>query len=128
MYMSTKANMSRSAETTTSLGKHLAAIRSDRELSLRQVEELSNRIISNGYLSQIETGRVRHPSPNILHALSEVYKTNYEQLMRMSGYLGVPQSESRTRKIATLSSLNLSEAEEMELVEYLKFRRTQIKG
>lgn len=107
------------------LGNHLAAIRNERGFSLRQVEELSNNLVSNAYLSQIETGRVRHPSPNILHSLAEVYKTDYGQLMKMAGYIGSATDRSNnSRRIATLSSLNVTEAEEMELVEYLKFRRT----
>jgi len=110
------------------LGQHLAAIRSDRGLSLRQVEEMTKNVVSNGYLSQIETGKVRHPSPNILHALSEVYKTSYEKLMVMAGYIVAQRTRNaQTGRIATLSSLNVSQAEEMELVEYLKFRREMSK-
>lgn len=109
----------------STLGNHLAAIRNERGFSLRQVEELSNHLVSNAYLSQIETGRVHHPSPNILHSLAEVYKTDYEMLMKMAGYIGVTSKRNnRSDRIATLASLNVSEAEELELVEYLKFRRT----
>ena len=108
-----------------SLGKHLAAIRDDRDLSLREVEELSNNLVSNAYLSQIETGKIHHPSPNILHALADVYKTSYEQLMRMAGYINSNGKEKNPKRISTLGSLNLTEAEEIELVEYLKFRRAQ---
>jgi len=106
------------------LGQHLAAIRIDRGFSLRQVEDLTKKIVSNGYLSQIETGKIRHPSPNILHALSEIYKASYEQLMTMAGYINAQRNESiHSRRVSTLSSLNVSQAEEMELVKYLNFRR-----
>ncbi len=108
------------------LGQHLAAVRNDRGLSLRQVEEFSKNTISNAYLSQIETGKILQPSPNILHALADIYKISYEQLMRMAGYISVsPSKHTPSGRIATLSSLNVSAAEEMELVEYLKFRRAR---
>jgi transcriptional regulator with XRE-family HTH domain len=109
---------------TGTLGQHLAAIRADRGYSLRQVEEMANRIISNAYLSQIETGKVRHPSPNVLHALAEVYRTNYGQLMARAGYMNTTSvRNAQSGRISTLASLNVSQAEELELIEYLKFRR-----
>ena len=121
-------NQKKGAGAVSTLGHHLAAIRNERGFSLRQVEELSNGLVSNAYLSQIETGRVRHPSPNILHSLAEVYKADYEQLMKMAGYIGtLSKKGSHSIRMATLASLNVSEAEEMELVEYLRFRRT-VKG
>jgi transcriptional regulator with XRE-family HTH domain len=108
------------------LGQHLAAIRNDRGLSLRQVEELSKHVVSNAYLSQIETGKILQPSPNILHALSDIYKISYQQLMTMTGYITASTSrQALSGRIATLASLNVSSAEEMELVEYLKFRRSR---
>ena len=110
---------------TSSLGKHLAAIRSNRDFSLRRVEELTNYTVSNAYLSQIENGKIRHPSPNILHALSEVYNTSYEQLMLAAGYITKEEHRNNFHAghTSTLSSLNVSQAEEMELVKYLEFRR-----
>lgn len=111
------------------LGQHLAAVRADRKLSLRRVEELTNKLVSNAYLSQIETGKILHPSPNILHALAEVYRTSYEQLMQMAGYINArPQSGALHGRAATFAALNLTEAEERELLAYLEFRRSQSAG
>lgn len=109
---------------TSALGQHLAAIRNDRGLSLRQVEELTNKLVSNAYLSQIETGKIAHPSPNILHALSQVFRTSYENLMELAGYINAkPGRDGVHGRAATFAELNLSEAEERELLEYLKFKR-----
>lgn len=106
------------------LGQHLAAIRSDRKLSLRRVEELTNKIVSNAYLSQIETGKIQQPSPNILHELARVYQTSYENLMEIAGYIvGTHSTGSTHGRAATFAALNLTEAEERELLEYLKFKR-----
>ncbi len=111
------------------LGTHLAAVRRDRGFSLRQVEDLTKKAVSNAYLSQVESGKILQPSPNILHALSAAYQISYEQLMEMAGYIGSErksESSSPSRK-STLSELNLSEQEEKELLEYLQFRRS-LKG
>ncbi len=53
------------------LGKYLASIRTDRHMTLRQVEEAMNKEVSNAYLSQIENDKIQKPSPNILHSLAE---------------------------------------------------------
>jgi len=107
------------------LGSHLAAIRNDRGYSLRQVEGLTNNVISNAYLSQIESGKIQQPSPNILHALANVYRISYEQLMEMAGFIvGNREKGDVTHgRAATFAELNLSDDEERELLEYLKFRR-----
>ncbi|MFA6116268.1 MAG: helix-turn-helix domain-containing protein [Sphingomonas sp.] len=109
----------------SSLGSHLAAIRNDRGYSLRQVEGLTNNIISNAYLSQIESGKIQQPSPNILHALANVYRISYEQLMEMAGFIvgNREKGDVSHGRAATFAELNLSEDEERELLEYLKFRR-----
>jgi len=113
------------AKTSTPLGKHLAAIRQDRGFSLRQVESLTRNLVSNAYLSQIESGKINQPSPNILHALAEVYKASYEKLMELAGYIVSTRKEAGGAhgRAATFAELNLSEEEEHELLEYLKFRR-----
>ena len=118
-------NTSRVAKTDNTLGKHLAAIRNDRGFSLRDVEELTNKLVSNAYLSQIETGKVQQPSPNILHELARVYKASYEQLMEMAGYITPKRSKDAAHgRAATFAALNLTEAEEHELLQYLKFQRS----
>lgn len=108
------------------LGEHLAAIRAARGLSLRRVEELSNKQISNPYLNQIERGKIRQPSPNILYTLAEIYQASYEQLMELAGYFN-PTADTTARhgKLATLSEMNLNEAEEQILAKYLQFLRDQ---
>ena len=110
------------------LGQYLASIRHDRKMSLRQVEEVSNKEVSNAYLSQLETGKIVQPSPGILNTLSEIYKIDYVQLMELAGYL--PQSATRDTKakhgrVATFAEHNLTPEEEAELIEYLKFLRTK---
>jgi HTH-type transcriptional regulator, competence development regulator len=112
--------------TPSPLGEHLAAIRADRKLSLRQVEDLTNKQVSNPYLSQIETGKVKQPSPNTLFVLAGVYNSSYEKMMELAGYINAAATpDARHGKLATLSELNLTEGEELELARYLQFIRTK---
>lgn len=110
---------------STALGQHLAAIRTARGYSLRQVEELTNKLVSNAYLSQIENNKIQKPSPNILHALARAYQTSYEQLMEFAGYIVGKQATDATHgRAATFAELNLTEAEQTHLLEYLKMIRS----
>jgi transcriptional regulator with XRE-family HTH domain len=68
-----------------SLGKTLAAARVKRNWSLREVERRTG--IHNAHLSQIETGAIERPAPNVLWALAEVYELDLRELMRMSGHV-----------------------------------------
>lgn len=110
------------------LGQHLASIRTDRKMTLREVEEATNRQVSNAYLSQIENDRIGKPSPNILHSLAETYAISFENLMEKAGYLMSStrrSDEDHHGRMATFAEYNLTEDEESELVEYLQFIRTR---
>jgi len=110
------------------LGRYLASIRSDRNMTLRQVEKATSKEVSNAYLSQIENNKIKKPSPNILHTLAELYGIRFELLMELAGYLMSPTSRDnneRHGRVATFAEHNLTEEEETELFEYLKFMRTR---
>ena len=109
------------------LGQYLASIRTDRKLTLREVEEATGRQVSNAYLSQIENGKIKKPSPNILHALAELYSISFESLMDMAGYLtsSTRADGERHGRVATFAEHNLSSAEESELLQYLQFIRSR---
>ena len=108
----------------TSLGVHLASIRQSRGHSLRKVEELTGKEVSNAYLSQIESGKIEKPSPKILYTLSKVYRVSYEHLMKLAGH-AIPDSRAKrfAGRGATFAELDLTEEEERELLAYLQFRR-----
>src|SRR5438445_5389641 len=69
------------------LGSLLADLRTAKGLSLREVEEATGKAVSNAYLSQLENGKIRKPSPNVLHSLAKAYFVPYEALMEKAGYL-----------------------------------------
>ena len=110
------------------LGHYLASIRNDRKMTLREVEEATNKQVSNAYLSQVEHDKIKKPSPNILHALAELYGISFENLMDMAGYIVSPTkrtNDERHGRVATFAEHNLTPEEESELMQYLQFIRSR---
>jgi transcriptional regulator with XRE-family HTH domain len=108
------------------LGAVLADLRRAKGLSLREVEEATGKAVSNAYLSQLENGRIRKPSPNVLHSLSEVYSVPYEALMEKAGYLLPSENgHGNRRRLAAFAIDDLTAEEEEELLKYLAFLRSR---
>lgn len=112
-------------EEELSLGHYLAYLRTTKKLSLRAVEEATDKEVSNAYLSQLEHDRIQKPSPNILYSLAEVYAVPYEKLMEKAGYI----TQGAGRRVATFAiDENLTPDEEEKLLEYLAFMRSRKGG
>ncbi len=108
-------------------GEYLKSLRLKQGLTLREVEAQTG--VSNAYLSQLETGKVKQPSPSNLYKLAELYNVTYEELMERVGY-PVPKAtqEPRSEKFMAHNRLGkLSSDEEEELIDYLKFIRNRKK-
>jgi transcriptional regulator with XRE-family HTH domain len=108
-------------------GDYFKALRQAKGLTLRDVERET--MVSNAYLSQLESGKVKQPSPLTLNKLAKIYEVGYDVLMEKVGYpvtniLTLPNSKqaSIAAKIG-----KVTDDEEMELLEYLKFIRTRKK-
>ena len=74
------------------LGDFLRQVRNEHQLSLRDVQRLAkdNNVgpeLSSGYLSLLERGEVKEPSPRILSALAQIYGIDYIDLMRRAKYI-----------------------------------------
>ncbi|MHC4933777.1 MAG: helix-turn-helix domain-containing protein, partial [Planctomycetota bacterium] len=54
------------AGSPSKLGTLLADLRMAKGLSLREVEEATGKAVSNAYLSQLENGKIKKPSPSVL--------------------------------------------------------------
>lgn len=108
----------------TVLGNFLREARNMAGLSQRDVERCTG--ISNAYLSQLESGKVKEPSPRILHKLSEIYDIEYADLLVAAGY---PLPESGRKRRAAFRSSNrfgpMTADEETALKEYLEFLRSK---
>jgi transcriptional regulator with XRE-family HTH domain len=102
------------------LGKRLAAARAERGWSLREVERRTG--IHNAHLSQIETGAIERPAPNVLWALAEVYELDLGDLMRMSGHVESAPSGTEGSVVGTaLRALGeLSTAEQEQVLQFMK--------
>ena len=103
------------------LGTFLRDARTRLGLTLRDVEGKIE--ISNAYLSQLEGGKIKQPSPQILHRLCEHYGIRYPVALELAGY-PVPK-QSRT-PVAARFAAKLGETtpeEEEALVQYLEFLR-----
>jgi transcriptional regulator with XRE-family HTH domain len=108
------------------LGALLADLRTAKGLSLREVEEATGKAVSNPYLSQLENGRIRKPSPNVLHSLAGVYAVPYEALMEKAGYLLPGENGGGRRNRLTAFAIDdLTAEEEEELLKYLAFLRSR---
>jgi HTH-type transcriptional regulator, competence development regulator len=113
-----------------SLGALIRKARQDVSMSLRDVEEATKKEVSNGYLSQLESGKITKPSPHILYSLANALSVNYETLMQRAGYiLPTPTRTAGTKqgRAATFAIDNLTAEEESKLLEYLTFIRQQKK-
>lgn len=106
------------------LGEYLALLRAARNLTLRQVEQATEKLVSNAYLSQIENNKINQPSPNMLYALAEVYGASYEDLMTRAGY--ITQQAAHVRA-ATYAVEALSSDEHDALLGFLAHFRHQKK-
>jgi transcriptional regulator with XRE-family HTH domain len=129
MTKSTRRNKSRKGPSElggqpSELGAVLADLRTAKGLSLRQVEEATDKAVSNAYLSQLENAKIKKPSPNVLHNLAAVYGVPYEALMEKAGYLLPAANGGKPRKrLAAFAIDDLTAEEEEELLKYLAFLR-----
>ena len=118
----------------TGLGAYLWALREAKNLSLREVEDATNKAVSNAYLSQLENGKIAKPAPSVLHDLALVYAIPYERLMEKAGYL--PPTSTPTAGLRSAGQKrdpahgkfavqDLTEEEEAKLLEYLGYLRSR---
>ena len=75
--------------TEKSLAEELARLRRIKKASLREVEKATG--MSNAYLSQLEKGDAKNPSPSFLYKLAEFFEVPYESLLASAGYLDEEQ-------------------------------------
>lgn len=108
-----------------SLGDFLSFVRNIKRQSLREVEIATGKEVSNAYLSQLEKGHIKKPSPNILYSLANVYSVPYDTLMEKAGYISQSFDVSiHEQPTNVLAHENLSKKEEEEMLRYLAFIRS----
>ena len=76
------------------LGKYLKQIREVKNLSLREVDKLTN--ISYTHLNMIENGK-RNVTPALLRNLSQLYNVDYLDLYEKAGYMDLIEDEKKSK-------------------------------
>ncbi|HNR90511.1 MAG TPA: response regulator [Spirochaetota bacterium] len=74
------------------LGTFIKAARKRTAITIREAEKRSG--VSNAYLNQIENGRIKRPSPDILSKIGALYDLPYDVLLHKAGYT-LPDFENR---------------------------------
>jgi len=111
------------------LGKFLKEARKAEKATLRFVEQQTG--ISNAYLSQLENGKIRQPSPTLLYKLCELYDVSYAEAMNLAGYPLPNESDIPNEPIDTAGPGlftrfgDITADEEKKLAEYLDFLRSK---
>ena len=106
------------------ISRALKNAREKQNLTLRKVQEITG--ISSAYLSQVESGKIKKPSPSMLYKLADCYNVKYESLLELTGY-PAPAAPSSTRPSFRLGgwASDLTKEEEERLKEYLDFLRSR---
>jgi transcriptional regulator with XRE-family HTH domain len=104
----------------TALGDMLAATRKEKHWSLREVERRTG--IHNAHLSQIETGAIERPAPNMLWALAEVYGLDLQDLLRLAGHVQAASAATPGSVVgAALRTMgDLTDDEQRQVLKYMQ--------
>lgn len=100
------------------LSKCLSEVRSQKGFTLRQVEEATG--VSNAYLSQLENGKIKKPSANVLYKLSSFYGLVIEEVFYHAGLINEKPDPS---KITSIGAFAITQEEEQQLLDFLSFLR-----
>jgi transcriptional regulator with XRE-family HTH domain len=86
-------------------GNRLRAVRTEKNRdSLRDVEERTG--LNSGYLSQLENGKIVHPSPSVLEKVAKGYGLRFEDLLKWAGYVEDQEPQVSTNQAMALSSVS----------------------
>ena len=114
--------MTEKMKETMSLGAYLRSLRQASGSTLRAVEKQIG--VSSAFLSQLESGKVKQPSPIVLYKLASVYGVSYDSLMERAGYPVAQPKQNPGPEEGLFHLLGpLTEREEESLIEYLSFLR-----
>lgn len=110
--------------TNNNLGPYLKALRDNQGLSLREVQSKTG--ISNAFLSQLESGKIKNPNPVMLYKLATLYRVPYESLMERAGYpVPAPDTPAKDADKIFHRFGDITREEEEQLLDYLGFLRSR---
>ena len=115
-----------------SLGTYLKQVRTNCQLSLRDVQQLARERrlgadLSSGYLSMLERNEVKEPSPRILYSLASVYEVDYIDLMRRAKYIPDETNRDNTPavSVAFRGASQLSEEQQARIQRMIDFELSE---
>lgn len=137
----TKKSPLRSTEEFRDLADYLYYVRTQRSLSMRDVEIAAKGLlrkklirkeglISYAYVSNIESRRVSNPSPVILRTLALVYNVAQEMVLEKAGYLDRkrPKIEEDVAFTLMLKEVpRMTDDEKQSLLDYIDFVKSRRK-
>lgn len=92
------------------VGKVLKKMRLDRGLTQGQIEYRTKGQVKRDWLASVENGRIKHPPPDKLEFLAEVFGTSMLEIYRQAGFVKVPYpggaSPQEEKLIADFRSLS----------------------
>jgi len=103
------------------LGQYISAQRAARKISMRKLAQLAH--LSHTEIYRLENGERKHPSPCVLKSIALALNLNYNELLKLAGYIDENVSYNSKMQI-DCSDLTPEELEEVEkFIEYLRYRR-----
>jgi len=106
---------------TTRLGRILAQARQVKGAKLREVETETK--ISNAYISQLESGHIKEPSPLKLRKLAEYFGLKYDDLLEAAGYVTRRDADTAEEAGVHFMGEALTEDETMAMAAFLRAYR-----
>lgn len=104
-------------------------MREKRGESLRTVAGRAG--LNSGYVSQLENGKITHPSPSVLQKIAKGYELRFEDLLQWAGYVTDPRdalTPNQAVALSTVSGLGEPSDEELQtlkaIVELLQSKRS----
>ena len=110
----------------TKLGDQLRALRELKNKSLRKAALETG--LSNAYLSQLERGVAKNPSPRLLGKLAEYYEAPHASLMGAAGYVKPPNPRDASTPSGVemfLRSARLTTDEEDQVIQFVRFLKSK---
>lgn len=99
-------------------GRRLKEARDARDESLREIQRRSG--LNSGYLSQLENGKIVHPSPSILQKVAAGYRLRFEDVLAWVGYVpseSNPVTPNQAVALSTVSALGDPSDEELQTLK-----------
>lgn len=108
-------------------GEHLKSIRLNKGLTINQLSLYSG--ISSSQLSRIETGKRGIPKPSTIEKLANALKVDYNELMKIAGYLETDTTTDYISEEKSTYSSQLTEKDKSDIGKRMaKIKKDLIEG